>query len=106
MFEQQTCVLEAEGETILNSHQDHIAERGYHAMDHCGLTHTPIPIPKAKKIPAASAAVDKLNNLPVKRRRHTRSSNQKDSSKIRNFEGGAFATDFFLVLPETELPKV
>ena len=33
-FEQQPCLLEAEGQTLLNSHQDHIA---CHSMYHCGL---------------------------------------------------------------------
>ena len=38
-------------------------------MCHYGLVHTPIPIPKAMKMPGAKAAVNKewhkLNNLPV-----------------------------------------
>ena len=61
----KTCLFEAEGEQRLISYQD--PERGYHSMYLCGLVRTPIPVPKAMKIPAAKAAIDKkwdkLKNL-------------------------------------------
>ena len=54
-----------------------------------------VPIPKAKKIPAAKAAADKewdkLNNLSAIKslrqgRRNSRSSQQKDSSALRDVD--------------------
>ena len=40
-------------------HQDHIAAAGTVSPHYYALVHTPVPIPKAMKIPAAKAAVDK-----------------------------------------------
>ena len=60
--------LEAEGETLLNSHQNHIAEWGHHSMHDNGLLRSSIPILIAMKIPAKAAVDkewDKLNNLPA-----------------------------------------
>ena len=45
--------------THLNSHQDHIAERGYHSTCRCGLVHTPIPVLNAMNIPAVQAETGK-----------------------------------------------
>ena len=44
---------------MLELHQDHIAEKGYNTLFHCGSVHTQIPMTKAMKIPDAKVAVDK-----------------------------------------------
>ena len=55
-----------ESETLLTSHQDHIADRRYLSMCHYGLVRTPIRFPKAMKIPAPRAAQDReLGSLPA-----------------------------------------
>ena len=54
------------GETLLTSHQDHIADRRYLSMCHYGMVHTSIRLPKAMKIPAPRAAEDReLSSLPA-----------------------------------------
>ena len=65
----KNCVLESlesEGQTLVNSQQDHIVLRRYHSMCHYGLVRTQMPTPKAMKIPATQAAVegDTLIDLP------------------------------------------
>ena len=60
------CILEADestrmrmGNSIPSNHEDHIAGRGEHSLQHYNLVHKFIPMPQAMKIPAAKAAVDK-----------------------------------------------
>ena len=60
------CILEADestrlrkGESLPNHHEDHIAGKGDKSLQHYNLVHKFIPMPRAKKIPAAKAAVDK-----------------------------------------------
>ena len=60
------CILEASEPTRLrmvdslpNHHEDPIAGRGDNSLQHYNLVHKFIPLPKAMKIPAAKAAVDK-----------------------------------------------
>ena len=60
------CILEASESTRLRMedslpihHEDHIAGEGDNSPQHCNLVHKFIPMPQAKKIPAAKAAVDK-----------------------------------------------
>ena len=45
--------------TLLQDHQDHIAEKGFHSLCHYNLVHKFISVPQAMKIPDAKAAVDK-----------------------------------------------
>ena len=58
------CIVEAEstrmrmGHSMPHYHQDHIAGKG-DSSQHYNLVHKFIPVPKAMKIPAAKAAVDK-----------------------------------------------
>ena len=61
-----TCILEAGkstrlcmGESLPNHHEDHIAGKGNNSLQHYNLVHKFIPMPQAKKNPAAKAAVDK-----------------------------------------------
>ena len=60
------CILEASEsarlrmeESLPNYHEDHIAGRGDNSLQHHNLVHKFIPMPRAMKIPAAQAAVDK-----------------------------------------------
>ena len=60
------CILEADestrtrmGNSIPHHHQDHIAGKGEHSLQHYNLVHKFIPMPQAMKIHAAKAAVDK-----------------------------------------------
>ena len=70
------CILEADestrlrmGESLPNYHEDHIAGKGDISLQHYNLVHKFIPMPQARKIPAAKAAVDKewdkLENIPA-----------------------------------------
>ena len=55
-LEPQKCLLKGQGRTLLNSHKDYIAQRGYNSMYHYGLvSHSD----KAMKIQAARVAVGK-----------------------------------------------
>ena len=47
------------GNSIPQSHEDHIAGKGENSLQHYNLVHKFIPMPQAMKIPAAKAAVDK-----------------------------------------------
>ena len=60
------CILEADESTRMrmgnskpHHHEDHIAGKGESSLQHCNLVHQFIPMPRAMKIPAAKAAVDK-----------------------------------------------
>ena len=60
------CMLEASestrlrmGESMPTHHEDHIAGKGNNSLQHYILVHKFIPMPKARKIPAAKEAVDK-----------------------------------------------
>ena len=60
------CILEANESTRMrmgnsepSNHEDHIAGKGENSLQHYNLVHKFIPMPQAKKIPAAKAAVDK-----------------------------------------------
>ena len=60
------CILEASestrlrmGESLQNHHEDHIAGKGNNSLQHRNLALKFIPMPRAMKIPAAKAAVDK-----------------------------------------------
>ena len=60
------CILEADestrmrmGNSVSHNHEDHIAGRGENSLQHYNLVHKFIPMPQAKKIPVAKAAVDK-----------------------------------------------
>ena len=60
------CILEASestrmrmGESLPNHHEDHLAGKGINSLQHYNLVHKFIPVPRAMKIPAAKAAVDK-----------------------------------------------
>ena len=70
------CILEASESTRLrmeeslpNYHEDHIAGKGDHSLQHYILVHKFIPMPQAMKIPEAKAAVDKewekLEKIPA-----------------------------------------
>ena len=77
---------------FLNSHQDHVAERGFRSVYHNGLVRTPIPIPETMKIPATRGAFDKewdkLKKVAgVERIQSTRSSKQKYARTFRNVDG-------------------
>ena len=72
------CILEASEstkvrikESVLNSHEDHIAGRGDNSLQHYNLVHKFIPIPQAMKIPGAKAAADKKWEKLEKIRRGT-----------------------------------
>ena len=59
------CILEADestrlrmGESLPNHHEDHIAGKGEISLQHYNLVRKFIPLPQAKKIPAAKAAAD------------------------------------------------
>ena len=47
------------GESLPNHHEDHIAGKGDSSLQHDNLVHKYIPMPQARKIPAAKAAVNK-----------------------------------------------
>ena len=60
------CILEADestrmrlGNSIPHHHEDHIAGKGEISLQHYNLVHKFIPMPQAKKITVAKAAVDK-----------------------------------------------
>ena len=60
------CILEANESTrmrmensIPSNHEDHIAGKGENSSQHYNLVHKFIPMPRAMKIPAAKAAVEK-----------------------------------------------
>ena len=60
------CILKASEstrmrmeESLPNYHEDHIAGKGDNSLQHCILVYKCIPMPRAMKIPAAKAAVDK-----------------------------------------------
>ena len=66
------------GNSIPQNHEDHIAGKGEHSLQHYNLVHKFIPVPQGMKIPAAKAAVDKeweklekisAWNLPTVRRK-------------------------------------
>ena len=61
-----------EDQQMLVLHQDHIADRGYNCLYHCGLVLSPIPKTKETKLPDAKATVDRESELE-KRRRNSRS---------------------------------
>ena len=68
------CILEASEstrmrmeESLPNYHEDHIAGRSDHSLQHYNLVHKFIPTPQAMKIPAAKAAVDKEWEKTLKR---------------------------------------
>ena len=46
------------GNSLPKHHEDHIAGKGYNSLLHYNLVHKFIPMPQAKKSPAAKAAVD------------------------------------------------
>ena len=46
-------------ESLPNYHEDHIAGRGDNSLQHHNLVHKFIPLPRAMKMSAAKAAVDK-----------------------------------------------
>jgi len=48
--------LQSKDATVPRQHQDKVADKGP-SLDWFGLAHTPIPIPKALKIPAAREAL-------------------------------------------------
>ena len=54
-FEQLRCFIEKEGH-LPESHQDHIANKGYCAPNHCGSVHTPVPVANAMKLQAAKGS--------------------------------------------------
>ena len=61
------CILEASESTKLrmeeslpNHHEDHIAGKGDNSLQHYNLVHKFILVPRAMKIPAAEAAVDRV----------------------------------------------
>ena len=88
--------LEAEVEPLLNAHQDHSAERRYHSMSlRVGCT---LRCHLAEKIPGATAALDNVGQAKEfagveriyslrKRRRLVESSQERDSSALRNVHG-------------------
>ena len=47
------------GNSIPHHHEDHIAGKGEHSLQHYNLVHKFIFMPQVMKIPAAKAAVDK-----------------------------------------------
>ena len=47
------------GNSIPHQHEDHIAGKGEKSLQHYNLVHKFIPMPRALKIPASKAAVDK-----------------------------------------------
>ena len=47
------------GNSEPSNHEDHIAGKGENSLQRYNLVHKFIPMPQAKKIPAAKAAVDK-----------------------------------------------
>ena len=60
------CILETDeskrlrmGKSLPHHHEEHIAGRGNNSLQHYNLVHKFIPVPQAKKIPKAKAAVDK-----------------------------------------------
>ena len=60
------CILKASDstrmrieESLPKYHEDHIAGREDNSLQHYNVVHKFIPMPQAKKIPAAKAAVDK-----------------------------------------------
>ena len=60
------CILEANESTRMrmgnsepHTHEDHIAGKGENSLQHYNLVHKFIPMPRAMKVPAAKAAVDK-----------------------------------------------
>ena len=62
----RACILESDestrmrmGNSIPHHHEDHIAGKGENSLQHYNLVHKFIPMPQAKKVPAAKAAVDK-----------------------------------------------
>ena len=72
------CILEAGestrmrmGNSIPHNHEDHIAGKGENSSQHYNLVHKFIPMPRAMKIPAAKAAVDKERENWRKFRRGT-----------------------------------
>ena len=71
------CILEASEssrlrmeESLPNCHEDHIAGKGDNSLQHYNLVHKFIPMPRAMKIPAAKAAVEKewvkLEKIPAR----------------------------------------
>ena len=54
---------------LYHKHEDHIANEGYNSMSHYNLVHNFIPMPQAKKMRDANAAVDKewkkLETIPA-----------------------------------------
>ena len=70
------CMLEASEstrmrveESLPKYHEDHIAGSGDNSLQHHNLVHKFILMPRAMKIPAAKAAVDKeWRNLKISRR--------------------------------------
>ena len=70
------CILEASEstrmrveESLPKYHEDHIAGKGENSLQQYTLVHKFIPMPRAMKIPAAKAAVDKewekLDKIPA-----------------------------------------
>ena len=60
------CILEVSestrmrmGDSLPNHHEDHIAGKGDHSLQHYNLVHIFTPVPQAMKIPATKAAMDK-----------------------------------------------
>ena len=58
------CILEASestrmGESLPTHHEDHNAGKGDNSLQHYDLVHKFIPMPQARKTPAAKAAADK-----------------------------------------------
>ena len=45
--------------TLPKDHEDHIAEKGFNSLSHKNLGHKFVPMPRAMKIPDATAEVDK-----------------------------------------------
>ena len=56
-------------DSLPNHHEDHTAGKGDNSLQHYNLVHKFIPMPRAMKIPAAKAAVDKewekLEKIPA-----------------------------------------
>ena len=62
-----------------HSHEDHVADRGFHSLHLYNLVHTPVPISKTTRILAAKMSADKelekLRKLPA-----------WDTSKVQNVQ--------------------
>ena len=53
--EQHRCYVEGEGRNMVNSQQDHIADKGYNCVYHYVLVHTLVPVSRAMKQPLTTS---------------------------------------------------